>query len=187
MATDNPYRPGISSVPSYLADRERNIRHFKKVLTDFPEICSNVRVSGLRGVGKSVLLKKYKEDAEKLGWITISRDLSRKLCQEDELLEAMKEDWKSTTNKLSSTKNILDKTSKFLEHIEATATIGVPGTASTTIKLKNRKSFLIETAAIDSLCKLGKLARDAQSGVVFFYDEAHTLKDQPSKTEAPHE
>jgi len=50
---NNPFRPGVGKPPPYLADREAQLRRFGRYLDDFPANRRNVRVTGLRGVGKS--------------------------------------------------------------------------------------------------------------------------------------
>jgi len=66
----NPYRPGAAVTPLFLAGREREIRRFGATLGGAPQIPANVRLTGLRGVGKSVLLKRLEDVAEQAGWVT---------------------------------------------------------------------------------------------------------------------
>lgn len=66
----NPYRPGAAVTPLFLAGREMEIRRFGATLAGAPELPANVRLTGLRGVGKSVLLKRLDEVAEEAGWLT---------------------------------------------------------------------------------------------------------------------
>lgn len=64
----NPYRPGAATPPLYLAGRDPQLARFPKILRGAPEIPANVRLTGLRGVGKSVLLKEYERLAREAGW-----------------------------------------------------------------------------------------------------------------------
>lgn len=64
----NPYRPGAATPPLYLAGRDPQLARFPKILRGAPEIPANVRLTGLRGVGKSVLLKEYEGLAREAGW-----------------------------------------------------------------------------------------------------------------------
>ncbi|MFZ0666589.1 MAG: ATP-binding protein [Acidimicrobiales bacterium] len=66
----NPYRPGASVTPLFLAGRDKEIRRFKATLKSAPEIPANIRITGLRGVGKSVLLKRLEDEAQAEGWLT---------------------------------------------------------------------------------------------------------------------
>ena len=53
----NPYRPGAAVPPLFLAGRTAEKRRFSGILRGAPELPANVRLTGLRGVGKTVLLK----------------------------------------------------------------------------------------------------------------------------------
>jgi hypothetical protein len=64
----NPYRPGAATPPLYLAGREPQLARFPKLLRGSPEIPANMRLTGLRGVGKSVLLKQFEQIARDEGW-----------------------------------------------------------------------------------------------------------------------
>ena len=62
----SPYRPGMGLEPPYLGDRDEQIERFREFLEE-PEAAHNVLVTGLRGVGKTVLLNNYGEAAETAG------------------------------------------------------------------------------------------------------------------------
>lgn len=65
----NPFRPGAGVSPLFLAGREAEQRRFRSILDAAPELPANVRITGLRGVGKSVLLKLLEEQASDYGWL----------------------------------------------------------------------------------------------------------------------
>jgi DNA-binding transcriptional ArsR family regulator len=64
----NPYRPGVGVRPMYLAGRNAPLRRFDAMLRAAPEQQANMRVTGLRGVGKTVLLEVFAEHAQALDW-----------------------------------------------------------------------------------------------------------------------
>src|SRR5450759_2267320 len=64
----NPYRPGVGVRPLYLAGREAPLRRFAAMLRAAPDQQANMRVTGLRGVGKTVLLEAFAEHAQRLDW-----------------------------------------------------------------------------------------------------------------------
>lgn len=64
----NPYRPGVGVRPLYLAGRDAPLRRFDAMLRSAPEQQANMRVTGLRGVGKTVLLETFAEHAQGLDW-----------------------------------------------------------------------------------------------------------------------
>jgi hypothetical protein len=64
----NPYRPGVGVRPLYLAGREAPLRRFDAMLRAAPEQQASMRVTGLRGVGKTVLLETFSEHAREHDW-----------------------------------------------------------------------------------------------------------------------
>src|SRR2546423_15476016 len=71
----NPFRPGVGTRPVYLAGRDAPIRRFRSVLRAAPEQPANMRLTGLRGVGKSVLLSEFERVAAMDGWAAASLEL----------------------------------------------------------------------------------------------------------------
>ncbi len=56
----NPFRPGSGLLPPYLAGRDRELARFSQMLQRMQEgQVHNLMVQGLRGVGKTVLLKEF--------------------------------------------------------------------------------------------------------------------------------
>lgn len=64
----NPYRPGVGVRPLYLAGRDAPLRRFGAMLRAAPEQPASMRVTGLRGVGKTVLLEEFADRSQELGW-----------------------------------------------------------------------------------------------------------------------
>lgn len=64
----NPYRPGVGVRPLYLAGRDPSLRRFSAMLRAAPELQASMRVTGLRGVGKTVLLRAFAEHAAEANW-----------------------------------------------------------------------------------------------------------------------
>jgi hypothetical protein len=64
----NPYRPGVGLRPLYLAGRDGPIGRFRAMLRAAPEQQANMRVTGLRGVGKTVLLDVFADRARDGDW-----------------------------------------------------------------------------------------------------------------------
>jgi hypothetical protein len=75
----NPYTPGARTRPSELAGRDEEIDNFKILLarlrSDRPE--QSQIISGLRGVGKTVLLNTFEDLAEGAGYLTVFRELTQ--------------------------------------------------------------------------------------------------------------
>ena len=64
----NPFRPGVGTRPLYLAGRGGPLRRFRAMLRAAPEQPANMRLTGLRGVGKTVLLGEFERVASEDDW-----------------------------------------------------------------------------------------------------------------------
>jgi hypothetical protein len=64
----NPYRPGVGLRPLYLAGRDAPMGRFRAMLRAAPEQQANMRMTGLRGVGKTVLLDVFADRAREAEW-----------------------------------------------------------------------------------------------------------------------
>jgi len=183
MAT-NPFRPGVGKSPPYLADRDQQLRRFKRYLADFPENQRNVRVTGLRGVGKTVLLKEYRRAARAKNWIVVRRDLAPRLNVERDFVQAITTDLDSAINDLS----VLAKLGKFVAAARAAVSAVVDLGDGITIKVgagKASETAILEDRLRDALFRVGELAARADRGVLFLYDEAHVLSDRPKAHQYP--
>lgn len=72
----NPFRPGVGIRPPYLAGRDAPLRRFESMLRAAPEQPANMKLTGLRGVGKTVLLKEFEERGVANNWAAASLELS---------------------------------------------------------------------------------------------------------------
>lgn len=85
----NPFRPGVGTRPLHLAGRDAEMRRFGSVLRGAPENPANVRLTGLRGVGKTVLLHEFERIAEKDGWAVAFVELQPRHNRDATLAESL--------------------------------------------------------------------------------------------------
>lgn len=80
---ENPFRPGAGHMPPHLAGREVERTRFATLLRQ-TVITDNLIITGLRGVGKSVLLESMKPLARGARWLWVGDDFteSRGLTEE---------------------------------------------------------------------------------------------------------
>jgi hypothetical protein len=71
----NPYRPGAGHMPPYLAGRTVEYAEFDSLLKQ-ETILENMVLTGLRGLGKTVLLETLRGRAIGAGWLWAGTDLS---------------------------------------------------------------------------------------------------------------
>lgn len=184
----NPYQPGVGTAPPYLADREQQLQRFHGYLRDFPDKRRNVRLSGLRGVGKTVLLKEFRDAARERDWVVIRRDLTAWLCQEDAFATAIADDLDTAIRAFS---NLAKLRALLAGARRAVGEITVSLADGTSISVKPGTSrsgsgtSVLEDRLGAALIQVGRLAAKAGRGVAFLYDEAHTLHDQPRQHQYP--
>ena len=175
----NPFTPGAGHKPPYLAGRESETAAFAKLLKQ-TVILKNVILTGLRGVGKTVLLESWKPNAIKEKWLWVGTDLSESASISDEkLVVRLLTDLAIVTAGiiLSEPVKVVGfgprqreerlTYERLLEMYRA-----APGLASD--KLKSILEFVWEC-----LRPLGV------HGVIFAYDEAQTMADHPDRDEFP--
>src|ERR1700741_2142140 len=82
---ENPFRPGAGHMPPYLAGRQHETSEFRRLLLQ-TTIFENLVLTGLRGVGKTVLLETFKPTAIQEGWLWAGTDLSESTSINEENL-----------------------------------------------------------------------------------------------------
>jgi hypothetical protein len=70
---ENPFRPGAGTKPLYLAGRSHEQTTFIKALKQ-SALTQNLLITGLRGVGKTVLLEEFRPLAPQHGWLWTGND-----------------------------------------------------------------------------------------------------------------
>lgn len=179
----NPYRPGAGHMPPYLAGREREYEEFDRLLEQ-EQILENLVLTGLRGVGKTVLLETLKPQAVEKGWLWATADLSESASiSENALAERLLADLALIT----SSATVTDPASRQEAGFTASAQpkevplshevlVGVysstPGL--TADKIKATLEFAWE-----------HLRDQGEHRVIFAYDEAQNLSDHASKEQFP--
>lgn len=154
---------------------------FRRILDDYPEKRRNLRVTGLRGVGKTVLLKEYERIAEERDWVVVRQDLGPRLCKEDQFAIAISDYFQRALTELSGSEKLKNWVSSARDSIQE---IHLP--FGTGVKLKSGgPTSVLEDRLGKALTQIGELARKKESGVVFLFDEAHTVQDDQDNDQLP--
>lgn len=171
-----PYTPGAGTIPRALAGRERELAQFTTMLRRIRigNPGQSLLVTGLRGVGKTVLLETFQDIAIADGWVARSTEathgtrlskviatLSRSALLELSRMEALKDRVRRSLGVLKSftisTGTGVDST------LEVAAEVGVADSGDLA---RDLGELLIE---------VGGVAKDAGRGVVFLIDEVQFL------------
>jgi len=174
----NPFRPGAGHQPPYLAGRKHEQREFEKLL-DQEIILENPLLTGLRGVGKTVLLETFKPLAIQRGWIWVGTDLSESASVSEEALAIrLMADLSVATSALVTG---AQESAGFAGEVE-----DVHLDFPTLRRIFEATPGLIEDklkAVLELAAKA--IARDGGRGVVFAYDEAQNLADAEKRNQFP--
>lgn len=179
---ENPFRPGAGHMPPHLAGRNKETKEFHKLLQQ-DVILENLVLTGLRGVGKTVLLETFKPLALKEEWMWAGTDLSESVSinEETTALRLITDLSVVTSNIVFETEKVyrigfkpkettIDKTLNYNTLI--TVFNGIPGLLAD--KLKGVLEFIWS-------CIRSKDIR----GIIFAYDEAQTMSDHAQKEQYP--
>lgn len=181
MKIANPFKPGAGHAPPYLAGRDSEKKEFKKLLQQ-DVILSNFILTGLRGVGKTVLLDELKPIAIADKWLWVGTDLSEAASvNEDAIVRRLLADLSVVTSAITITESKApkglsaapEKNSKILSYTELLASYeGRAGLASDKLK-----------AVLEFAWKC--LSGFGVKGIVFAYDEAQTMVDHKKDKQFP--
>ncbi|OKS84912.1 P-loop NTPase family protein [Mucilaginibacter polytrichastri] len=177
----NPFRPGAGQPPPYLAGREHEKIDFEKLLRQSP-ILKNLILTGLRGVGKTVLLESLKPIALQNGWFWAGNDLSEAASISESSL---------------STRIIADIATLVSSFTIGETEIKRIGFTATSETVEVKLSFIMlmslhnNTPGLESdklkrvLEFVWDVVKTKVKGIVLAYDEAQILKDKAADKQYP--
>lgn len=180
---NNPFRPGAGTKPLYLAGRTHERDEFVRALKQRP-LSQNIVITGLRGVGKTVLLDELKPLAHANGWLWAGNDWT----------EAA-----SIAEKDVATRLLVDLTA-ILAPIVTYRTDELPfgfvpnkkGTNDRSLKFEDLSSvyngtpgFVTDKLQAVLLHVAAVIAPTKVKGIVFAYDEAQNLSDHKDTNQFP--
>lgn len=178
----NPYRPGAGHMPPHLAGREREFAEFDRLLEQ-DEILENLVLTGLRGVGKTVLLDQLKPRAQARGWLWASADLSESASvSETALARRLIADLSLITATLTIGEPCSERATGFVEP----APRQVPLSHEVLVEVFESTPGLIADKVKATLEFAWRhLRRQDSHRAIFAYDEAQNLSDHANKDEFP--
>lgn len=174
-------------MPPYLAGREHEKEEFAKLLSQ-DTILENLILTGLRGLGKTVLLETFKPTAISDGWLWAGTDLSESTSiSEEKLATRLLTDLAVVTSSIG------------VEYANATRQPGFPkgehdASATTMIRFNYPTLRAIYDDAPGLISDKLKAVLEfvwphveaaGKRGIVFAYDEAQNLADHATNQEFP--
>src|SRR6266511_4218010 len=175
---DNPYTPNAGARPPLLVGRDDQLETFDVLLDRLRRghTEQSMLITGLRGVGKTVLLTTFEERARARGWTTVEAEITKntefggrmaQLVRRALLQAAPKARWKDRAKRAAAV----------LRSFQLTVSPDGAVTAGIDVDALEGVADSGELAEdlTDLLVALGEAAADHETGVVFLLDEVQFL------------
>jgi hypothetical protein len=178
----NPFRPGAGHSPPFLAGRQAEKDEFRKLQSQ-SVILKNLVLTGLRGVGKTVLLAELKPLAIQQGWLWVGDDLSESASlTEERLVTRLLTDLATVTSPL-----VVDRRSvSGLGFAKPAKSVELRLDFALLRKVYEGTAGLVSDklrAVLELVWKC--LGHHGSRGLIFAYDEAQNLADHADKDQFP--
>ncbi len=89
MSMNSPFTPGVGLEPKFLAGRDAYLKSYQQRLSFTQNQQKNTLIMGLRGVGKSVLMRQLEKVALNNKYVPVFREVSKRNNTEDEFIQAL--------------------------------------------------------------------------------------------------
>lgn len=175
----NPYTPNAGAPPKFFAGRSTEVEDFRvlirRLANGYTE--QSMVVTGLRGVGKTVLLGEYRSIAEEEGWIAVDAEVSKNtdfgpqianLSRRALLQVSPKARWGARARAAAATLKSFS------------LTVAPDGSLSGGLDVEPAEgtgdSGVLNDDLADVFEAIGRTAQERATGVVFLFDEIQFLK-----------
>lgn len=173
----NPYRPGAGLMPTYLAGRDEDIQTVEQM---FMALTMNIPTqsiifSGLRGVGKTVLINKLQKIAE-------DKDIFCKHIEvedRDDFISQIVTCSQSFLRKVSTKEKFKHLIQKPLDALKALTVSFDPNDNTFSMSLQERELYTstnLTQSLTDVFTTIGETAYKSETPICFFIDEIQYMK-----------
>lgn len=175
----NPYRPGAGLMPTYLAGRDEDIQNvdqmFNALTVNIPT--QSIIFSGLRGVGKTVLINRLQKLAE-------DKDIFCRHIEVEErndFISQIASCSQAFLRKVSTKEKFKHLIQKPLDAIKALVISFDPNDSAFSLSLQERelyKSTNLTQSLTEVFTTIGETAYKSETPVCFFIDEIQYMKSK---------
>jgi len=186
-AEQNPYTPNAGAVPPVIAGREELERRFAVLLTRVLNGRSeqSMIVTGLRGVGKTVLLEQFRKMADERDWVVIDREINKH--EEDDFRRSLATWMQSALLRLSPRERWSERLKTALGVLRSFSfSVDPEGRMSAGIDVEVQHGFadqgVLQQDVTDLFVAVGEAAKEHRRGIILLLDEIQFLS--PAQLEA---
>lgn len=179
MLKINPYRPGAGLMPTYIAGRDEDIQNveqmFEALTYNIPT--QSIIFSGLRGVGKTVLINKLQGIAEDKGIFCKHIEVEER----NDFISQIAECSQSFLRKVSTKEKFRHLIQKPLEAIKSLVISFDPDDNTFSLSIQNKDLYLsnnLTQSLTDVLTSIGETAQKTETPICFFIDEIQYMKEK---------
>ena len=178
-AQDNPYTPNAGAQPPALVGRDEELEAFEVLLARLlrGHTEQSMLITGLRGVGKTVLLTRFEELAREGGWTTVEAEITKNSDFGDRMANLVRRAllqlvprarWKKRAARAASVLRSFQLTAR----PDGSVTAGFDVDPAEGLA----DSGHLDDDLTDVFVALGEAAQEHRTGVVFLIDEVQFLK-----------
>jgi len=179
---ENPFRPGAGHMPPYLAGRTAEQEEMKRLLNQ-QVVLSNLVLTGLRGVGKTVLLETFKPIAQSFRWLWCGTDLSESASITEETMATR---ILTDISLVTSAMLVRETRQLALGFARDDRVIHEPMNYEVLLAYYQKTPGLVADKLKATLEFVWRaMPQAAISGIVFAYDEAQTVSDHAVEKQYP--
>jgi hypothetical protein len=183
----NPYTPNAGARPPVLAGRGDELATFDLLLdrleAGYTE--QSMIITGLRGVGKTVLLGEFRSRAEDADWAVVELEVAKH--DDDAFGRILAREIRRALFAIAPSRRWREKARRAASILKSfSLTVGADGAMTAAMDVEalegSGDSGMLDADLSDLLVALGEAARDHETGVIFLLDEIQFLS--PKQLEA---
>lgn len=182
-AITNPYTPNAGAEPQAVVGRDGHLESFELLLARIERgrTEQSMIVTGLRGVGKTVLLGQFRTKALEAGWVVVELEVSKN--DENHFRSAIGTKLRTALFELSPRARWTDRFTHAASVLRSfTISVDAAGSLSAGLDVDAAEGFAdhanLSLDLTDVFIALGEAAQERQRGVVLLLDEVQFLSRQ---------
>ncbi len=176
----NPYTPNAGAQPPAVLGRDVQLKTFDLLLRRMSagRTEQSMIITGLRGVGKTVLLGRFRSKAYELDWVVVEREVSKH--DDEQFRRQMVSAIRTSLFEMSPKARWGDRMQRAAAVLKSfSVSVDPAGTLTGGIDVDAAQGFAdqkeLQADLTDLLVAVGEAAKDANKGLVLLFDEVQFL------------